>query len=175
MIPLQAIAIPRSARWSFAGLRAALGATFLWAFLDKLLGLGYATPAGRGWVDGGSPTKGYLSSSFGPLGAAFEAMAGHPAVDALFMLGLLAVGLSLTVGFLTPVGGWSGVAMVLLMYASHPAPWAEPHGTNPLVDDHVVQAFALAAVAVTHAGTTLGLDRWLQRAVARHPRAAWLV
>ena len=35
-----------------------LGFEFLWAFLDKTFGFGYATPAERAWINGGSPTKG---------------------------------------------------------------------------------------------------------------------
>ena len=30
---------------------------FLWAFLDKAFGLGYATPSGNAWINGGSPTR----------------------------------------------------------------------------------------------------------------------
>ena len=41
--------------------RVVLGFEFLWAFLDKTFGLGYATPAARAWINGGSPTKGFLS------------------------------------------------------------------------------------------------------------------
>ncbi len=29
-----------------------MGWTFFWAFADKLFGLGYATEAGKGWIDG---------------------------------------------------------------------------------------------------------------------------
>lgn len=43
-------------------LRLVLGFEFLWAFLDKTFGLGYTTPAAKSWLNGGSPTKGYLSS-----------------------------------------------------------------------------------------------------------------
>ena len=41
-------------------LRLALGVEFLWAFVDKLFGLGYSTPSARAWLNGGSPTKGFL-------------------------------------------------------------------------------------------------------------------
>ncbi len=51
--------------WAIA--RLFLGWTFLWAFLDKLVGLGHETPAAKGWLDGGSPTKGFLTGS--PKGA----------------------------------------------------------------------------------------------------------
>ena len=38
-----------------AGLRIALGWVFLWAFLDKLFGLGFATAAENAWINGGCP------------------------------------------------------------------------------------------------------------------------
>ena len=148
---------------ALACLRILLGLVFLWAFLDKLLGLGYATKAEMAWVRGGHPTRGYLSSSFGPLGEAFKAMAGNPVVDTLFMAGLLGVGVSLTLGIATRLGGWSGMAMVLLMYASHPTPWMQPHGTHPFLDEHITEAAALALLALTPSGLTWGLGGWWGR------------
>lgn len=47
---------------AIALLRLSIGFVFLWAFLDKLFGLGYATPGARAWINGGSPTKGFLSN-----------------------------------------------------------------------------------------------------------------
>ena len=48
----------------FGGLaRISLGWVFLWAFLDKTFGLGYATESKDAWIDGGSPTFGFLSSA----------------------------------------------------------------------------------------------------------------
>jgi hypothetical protein len=40
---------------ALAVLRVATGLVFLWAFLDKLFGLGYATPGTKAWIAGGSP------------------------------------------------------------------------------------------------------------------------
>lgn len=169
MAPLTPVARP--AAYALAALRLTLGLIFLWAFLDKLLGLRYTTPPERAWIEGGEPTRGYLGSSFGPLGDLFQNMAGNAVVDALFMFGLAAVGIALTLGIATRLGGWGGMAMVLLMYASHPAPWAEPNGTHPFLDDHIVQAAALALVALTNAGITLGLGKWWHDKTSRWP---WL-
>ena len=78
---------------ALAVLRIATGLIFLWAFLDKLFGLGYATPGAKAWIAGGSPTKGFLSSvDVGPFTTAFHAIAGTWWADWLFMLGLLGVG-----------------------------------------------------------------------------------
>ena len=40
--------------------RILLGFVFLWAFLDKTFGLGYATEPAKAWINGGSPTTGFL-------------------------------------------------------------------------------------------------------------------
>ena len=73
--------------------RVVVGLEFLWAFLDKTFGLGYATPSARAWINGGSPTKGFLSSvEGGPLQSLFHAIAGTWWANGLFRLGLLAIG-----------------------------------------------------------------------------------
>src|SRR6478672_9186004 len=67
-VPLVPISALHVRRLALTGLRLALGIEFLWAFLDKTFGLGYATPTARAWINGGSPTKGFLSHvSSGPL------------------------------------------------------------------------------------------------------------
>ena len=53
--------------------RVVLGFEFLWEFLDKTFGLGYATPAAKAWINGGSPTKGFLSRvAVGPFESTFH-------------------------------------------------------------------------------------------------------
>src|SRR3989344_6173071 len=77
-------------------LRLVMAFIFLWAFFDKLLGLGFATPGERAWVNGGSPTTGFLSNAVqGPFADIFRSLAGVGIVDWLFMLGLLFVGMTL--------------------------------------------------------------------------------
>jgi hypothetical protein len=62
-----------------AVVRVATGFVFLWAFLDKTFGFGYATPVARAWIHGGSPTKGFLSSvAVGPFESTFHTWAGAP-------------------------------------------------------------------------------------------------
>ncbi|MEV0316802.1 hypothetical protein AB0H91_55075, partial [Nonomuraea fuscirosea] len=49
-------ATPRPAAgyvWALA--RISFGWIFLWAFLDKTFGWGFATPAAKAWINGGSP------------------------------------------------------------------------------------------------------------------------
>ena len=43
------------ARKVLAVSRVVIGFTFLWAFLDKLFGFGFATPSSRAWINGGPP------------------------------------------------------------------------------------------------------------------------
>ena len=58
-----------------------------------------ATPSARAWINGGSPTKGFLSGvDVGPWQSFFHNIAGDPWADWLFMLGLLGIGVALVLG-----------------------------------------------------------------------------
>jgi len=85
-------------RYIWAMLRIAMGWTFLWPFLDKLLGLGFSTATDKSWLAGGSPTAGFLKSAIGPLSSLYKSMAGSPVVDWLFMISLLGLGVALILG-----------------------------------------------------------------------------
>src|SRR3989344_2288816 len=94
----------------WAVLRIFLGLIFLWAFFDKLIGLGFTTcrletgidvMCEDAWLNGGSPTYGFLKfGTHGPFATLYQAMAGNAFVDWLFMMGLLLIGITLTFGFL---------------------------------------------------------------------------
>ncbi|TDE10953.1 DoxX family membrane protein [Jiangella asiatica] len=134
--------------------RIALGWLFLWSFLDKLFGLGYSTPAERSWLDGGSPTGGYLGGVDGPFGAAFQAMAGTVWADWSFMIGQLGLGLALVLGIGVRVAAITGVPLLLMLWATN-----LPQENNPFMDEHLVYALSLVGLAVTDAGDVLGLGR----------------
>ncbi|MFF8993564.1 hypothetical protein ACF09H_27235 [Streptomyces sp. NPDC014983] len=160
---------------ALAALRILTGFVFLWAFLDKTFGLGYATASGRGWIDGGSPTKGFLGSvAAGPMRSTFHAWAGAPWADWLFMLGLLGIGVAVTTGAaLRPAAG-AGTVMLALMWlaewppARHLADGSPTMSTNPFADYHVIYAAALLAMAAAGAGTTWGLGRlWARLPIVR--------
>jgi thiosulfate dehydrogenase (quinone) large subunit len=158
---------PSWGAWMAAGVRGSLAFVFLWAFFDKLLGLGFATPPARAWLAGGSPTRGFLlNGTHGPLAGFYQALAGNPVVDAVFMVGLLAIGAALALGIGMRVAAASGAAMMLLMYTA-----AMPPTNNPLVDDHVVYALVLLLLPSTAAARTFGLGEWWARqpVVQRHP------
>jgi len=135
-------------------LRLSMSWIMLWAFFDKLFGLGFATPAAGSWLKGFSPTMGFLKSSAGPLAGLFQSMAGNPIVDWLFMLGLLLIGLALLLGIGLKVAGYSGALMMLLMWASH-----FPSAQNPLIDDHIVYLLIFFMFAMS-AGRMGGLGKW---------------
>src|SRR3989338_9243781 len=90
-------------------LRIGMGIIFLWAFIDKVFGLGFSTLPGKAWLDGVSPTLGFLKfGSSGPFAPIFQGMAGSGIIDWLFMLGLLLVGLCLILGVGMRIAGCGG-------------------------------------------------------------------
>ena len=147
--------------------RIALGLTFLWAFLDKLLALGFST--GRiedgsidflgeaAWVSGGSPTYGFLNfGTTGPFAEFYQSVAGAAWADWLFMIGLLGIGVALTLGIGMKLGAYAGAALLLLMWTA-----ALPPENHPFLDDHVIYGLVLLGLAKVNAGDWLGFgQRW---------------
>ncbi|MBT6690896.1 DoxX family membrane protein [Candidatus Parcubacteria bacterium] len=137
-------------------LRITMGWIFLWAFLDKLFGLGFATEAGKSWLDGTSPTTGFLKfGTSGPLSTFFQSLASNMLVDWLFMLGLLLIGLALILGIAMRLACWSGALLMLLMYVAILLP---EH--NPIIDEHIIYLLVLLLLLKTKAGYPLGLGGW---------------
>lgn len=158
---------PAAARYALAALRLIIGWTFLWAFLDKAFALGYAT--GRdpetgvvdrfgdaAWINGGSPTFGFLNfGADGPFQSFYNSIAGTTWADWGFMLGLAAIGISLTLGIFMRLGTIGGVAMYVLMWTV-----VLPPENNPITDDHLLGAAAVLVLGLLGAGRYLGLGRW---------------
>jgi thiosulfate dehydrogenase (quinone) large subunit len=174
-----------TARKGLAVLRIGYAVTFLWAFFDKLLALGFSTGAitneqgvktgtdfmaqDAAWLNGGSPTEGFLT--FGvpannPFKDIFNSMAGQPVWDWLFMLGLLGIGLALFTGIGMRFAAAAGALLYMLMYAA-----SLPLTNNPVVDDHLIGAIVLVVLALTLAGDTWGAGRAWARThlVSRYP------
>jgi len=125
-------------------LRLVMGLIFLWAFFDKLLGLGFATTKETAWLYGGSPTYGFLThATRGPFAGFFQGLAGMAVVDWLFMLGLLFVGLTLLSNKFIIWGASAGSLMLLLMYLA-----VFPPENNPLLDDHIVYILVLGLLVL---------------------------
>lgn len=157
-----------------AATRLSIGWVFLWAFLDKTFALGVATgkldeggvdyfgPAA--WINGGSPTEGFLTfATSGPFASFFQSFAGAAWADWLFMLGLLGIGLGLLFGVAMRLATASGALLLMLMWLA-----VLPPENNPFMDDHVVYALVLAALYAARAGETWGLGRsWKETELVR--------
>jgi thiosulfate dehydrogenase [quinone] large subunit len=149
--------------------RIMVGFVFLWAFLDKTMGLGYATPHGEAWPDGVSPTAGFLKFGVNPNGPFvdfFHGLVGNVVVDWLFMLGLLGIGLALMLGIGLRLAAVAGTLLLIMMWAAE-----LPLENNPVIDEHLVYAAVLWVVALTPRSWSL-VNTWLQnKTVKKNP---WL-
>ncbi|WP_436970798.1 hypothetical protein [Micromonospora rifamycinica] len=156
-------------RYLLAGIRLALGWIFLWAFLDKAFGLGHETTAATSWVNGGSPTKGFLgSAATGPFAGFYHSIAGIGLIDVLFMGALLAIGVALVLGVAMRLAAGAGALLTLMMWTV-----VLPPANNPFMDDHLVYAAVLVVLALSGAGNTLGLGTfWARVPLVR--RTGWL-
>lgn len=150
--------------------RISIGLIFLWAFFDKLFGWGFATcrnvqtntvtvGCDAAWVNGGSPTKGFLKfGTKGPFADFFQSLAGNAVVDWLFMLGLLGIGLGLTLGIAMKLAVVSGVVLLMLMYLA-----VIPPEHHPFIDEHVVYALALVGLLLVNDKQAWGLKGWWKK------------
>ena len=154
-------------RYVMGAIRLSIGWVFLWAFLDKLFGLGRGTASKDAWINGGHPTLGFLKfASTGPLAALYHGIAGSMAADWLFMLGLAGIGIALAAGVAMRIAAVAGALLFMLMWSA-----VLPPATNPFIDDHVVHALTLLALMLVGAGHTLGLGHAWERLefVRRYP------
>ena len=154
-IPVEDEAQAYKARYIFAVTRVALAWVFLWAFLDKTFGLGFATAGEDAWINGGSPTYGFLNfATEGKVFHDFFAGLSGPAADWGFMVGLLGIGVALLLGIGMRIAAGAGSVLLGLMWA------AELRlENNPFMDDHIIYTVVLIALAVFGAGRTWGLGR----------------
>jgi thiosulfate dehydrogenase [quinone] large subunit len=165
---------------ALAVLRIVMGLTFLWAFADKLFGLGYASSSKQSWINGGSPTKGFLAHvQVGPFQSMLRDWAGTGWADWLFMLALLGVGAALLFGIGMRVAAAAGAALLAFMWiAEWPLARVTSAGdvtssSNPLIDYHVVFIAVVIVLAAFAAGNTWGLGhRWTSLDIVR--RNPWL-
>jgi thiosulfate dehydrogenase [quinone] large subunit len=140
----------------WASARIGLGFIILWAFLDKTFGLGFATKASSSWINGGSPTTGFLKfATSGIFEGLFTGLAGNAVVDVLFMLALLLVGVALILGVGMKIATISGALLMLLLWMAN-----VPPANNPILDDHIIYLILLIGLMKVRAGQTLGLGKW---------------
>lgn len=143
--------------YALAVTRIMIGLIFLWAFVDKLLGLGFATPTAKAWIGGGSPTTGFLKGVEGPFADFFNAMAGQAWADWLFMLGLLGIGVGLLFGVAIRLSVVFGSVLLFLMWMA-----SLPLETNPLIDDHLVYIAILVVIGYGLGQQRLSCAKWWQ-------------
>lgn len=157
-----------TARYLWGLIRLCLGWTFLWPFLDKTFGLGHETPSANAWIDGGSPTTGFLAGASGPFAGIYHSLSGAAWADWGFMIGLLLIGIALLAGIGMRIAAISGAVLMLLMWTA-----SLPPANNLFMDDHIIYALVLLGLAAVDAGRTLGLGRQWESTdlVRRHP---WL-
>lgn len=166
----------------WAALRILIGLIFLWAFFDKMIGLGFSTCrtvnpqtkvetvkvlCDKSVAKGGSATTGFLKfAAKGPLKNTYNNLAGNKVVDFLFMAGLGLVGVCLALGIGVKIASLSGILMLLLMWSA-----VIPGENNPAIDDHIVMAVALWGVKMTNTNQVWGLGKWWQKKslVKQHP------
>jgi thiosulfate dehydrogenase [quinone] large subunit len=159
----------KTARYVWAAVRIALGWTFLWAFLDKTFGLGYATPDKNAWIDGGSPTQGFLgNAATGPFQDFYHNIAGTTWADWLFMTGLAGIGIALLLGIGVRIAAITGAILYVMMWTV-----VLPPANNPFMDEHLIFAAVLTGLALVGAGKTLGLgNHWTKLPIVK--RETWL-
>ncbi|MDD4185504.1 MAG: DoxX family membrane protein [Candidatus Methanomethylophilaceae archaeon] len=150
-------------------LRILLGFMFLWSFLDKMFGLGFSTTSANAMINGGSPTKGFLT--YGTDTLSFLA---DPTIvqilDVVIMAAFLLLGIALILGIGMKIAAVGGTLLLLMMYVSL-FPLTKAGSTNPIVDYHIMYIFLLWALYLSNAGDILGLGKWWkeQSLVARYP------
>lgn len=154
--------------WSL--LRVSLGFVFLWAFLDKLFGFGFSTCKDKvsglvdvgcssAWINGGSPTKGFLGNAVsGPFTNFYHNLAGQAWVDWLFMLGLFVAGFGLLFGLWVRFSSLVGITLMLLMWTSLLWP-----ANTPGIDEHIIYALVLFGIALTADHQVWSLNSWWRK------------
>lgn len=152
----------------WAAVRISLGTIFVWAFLDKLFGLGHETASKGAWINGGSPTKGFLSHSTGAFSGFYKDLAGNTVINWLFMLALVGIGTALLLGIGMRIAAASGALLMVMMWSA-----VLPPENHIFMDDHLIYAMVLVGLALVGAGRTVGLGGWWSQTklVVRYP---WL-
>lgn len=145
-------------------LRISISFIFLWAFFDKLFGLGFATALDKSWLSGISPTAGFLKfGTQGLFASFFHSLSGNILIDILFMSGLFLVGLCLLLGIGIRIACYSGALMMFLIYLS-----LFPPANNPLIDEHIVYIIILILLAQRSKTHDFGLSsKWRKINIVR--------
>jgi thiosulfate dehydrogenase [quinone] large subunit len=151
---------------SFAliALRTLIGWHFAYEGFYKLMQPGWARTGG---LLAPFSAAGYLKGATGPFAGLFHWMAACPtivqATDLAVPIGLLLVGLSLMLGFLTQLGCLGAMAFLALFYLSQPPlsgmPQPGAEGSYLFVNKNLIELAAVMTVMAFRTGGIAGLDR----------------
>lgn len=158
----------------WAALRILLGLIFLWAFLDKMIGLGFSTCrtadpltkqesvqvlCDKSVAKGASPTTGFLKfAAKGPFQSFYNGIAGDKVTDFLFMAALGLIGITLVLGIGVKVASVSGMLLLLMMWSA-----VLPRENNPVIDEHIVYIIVLVGILMTNKNQVWGFGKWWQK------------
>lgn len=171
--------------WAWTVLRLLLGWAFIWAFIDKMFGLGFSTCRAEdsssidylcdaAMIKGGSPTYGVLH--FGTEGShtgfLFDWMSSSGpttigAADIGFMLAMLLGGGALMLGIGVRLAAICSAILMFFMFLALDV-WPD---TNPINSSHVIEMVAYLGIATVGAGR-FALQPWFDRTFPRMSRWA---
>lgn len=139
-------------------LRIFIGWHFLYEGISKLLNPYWSS-------------AGYLMESKWILSGIFKSIVASPVilkiVDYLNIIGLVAIGIALIIGFLGRTASISGIALLLLYYLSHP-PFgyeytAPAEGSYIVIDKNLIEMCALFVLTMFPTSKIIGIDRLICR------------
>lgn len=135
-------------------LRIFIGWHFLYEGISKLLNPYWSS-------------AGYLMESKWILSGIFKSIVASPVilkiVDYLNIIGLVAIGIALIIGFLGRTASISGIVLLLLYYLSHP-PFgyeytAPAEGSYIVIDKNLIEMCALFVLTMFPTSKIIGIDR----------------
>lgn len=158
----------------WASLRIGLGFILLWAFFDKLFGLGFSTCFNKvsGTIDnfcsaaalnGGSAIDDFLNFALPKNGVFydfFHSLAGNSFANFLFLAGLALIGLALTLGIAVRIAVVSGILFFMSMWASLLS--FSDGNPNPFVDYHVIYSLVLLGIFMANKSQVWGFGKQWQ-------------
>ena len=151
-----------------------LGTLIGWHLLYE----GYTKLLNPAWGRDGVPlpqwsSAAYLQTATGPLASLFHWAATASwigSLDLLVAIALVAVGISLMLGFLTQLGCGGALALLVIFYVSAiPAGGSTPkaEGTYLLVNKNLIEASAVVVLVAFRTGSIAGLDRLRMHSLSR--------
>jgi thiosulfate dehydrogenase (quinone) large subunit len=144
-----------------------------WHFLYE----GYVKLLNPAWGRDGHPlaawsSAGYLKAASGPLADLFHSLGAAAWVgrlDVVVAIVLIAIGLSLMLGWFTQLGCLAAMALLALFYVSAiPLGLPESHaeGTYLIVNKNLIELASVGVVFAFRTGQIVGLDAWSVRSRA---------